>query len=504
MSDQNQAPGLIQALRVLRERWWIVAACAIVCVGAALAFSLRAEKQYSATSKLLFRQSNLSEQVGGTGPPADVDPEGTKATNVLLVTTRQVADAVRRDINTKLTADDLLGKVSVATEQNANIVDITITDPSPPFAARIANSWAQQFKNYSQRTARAKVAEGEDLIRQRLAALPTEAKTDRETLNAALTRLVTLESVQTGDADVVDTASVPTVPSAPSPKRDAAIALVLGLALGVGLAFLLNLIDRRIKNVEEFEALYGFRALSTIPERSRDPSSQKERQAALEPFRILRNGLTFLQIRSDVKVVLVTSAVPGEGKSTVAAGLARATALAGQRVVLVEADLRRPTFHQQFDLGADHRGLTAALVGGVPVRELLRNVLPGLRTLSVLPSGPLPPNSAELLRSAEMGMLLRELSQDADLVILDAPPLLPVADAQVLLDHPQVDGCLVVARAYRTTRDEVRRARAVLERHGLEGIGLVVNGVRELDGHYEYYGTSDHSAVSAARLPAQA
>jgi capsular exopolysaccharide synthesis family protein len=499
MSDQ-QAPGVVQALRVLRERWWVIVLAALVCTGTALAFSLSAEKEYTATSKLLFRESNLPEQVGGSSGPTDVDPEGTKATNVLLVTTRQVADAVRRATGVKLSADDLLGNVSVDTEQNANIVDINYTDPDPALAAKVANSWAQQYRNFSQRSARGKVQEGERLLRERLAQLPATATADRQQLNDALTRLVLLESVQTGNADVVDRAAVPSTPSAPSPKRDAMIALLLGLALGTGLAFLLNIIDRRVKNVEEFESLYGFRALSTIPERSRDPSSQKERQAALEPFRILRNGLSFLAVRRDVKCVLVTSAVPGEGKSTVAAGLARATALAGQRVVLVEADLRRPTFHQQFDLGPDHRGLTAALVGGVPARELLRTVLPGLRTLSVLPAGPLPPNSAELLRSAEMGMLLRELSQEADLVILDAPPLLPVADAQVLLDHPQVDGCLVVARAYQTTRDEVRRARAILERHGLEGVGLVINGVRELDGDYDYYGTSDHSASGAVRL----
>ncbi len=191
--------------------------------------------------------------------------------------------------------------------------------------------------------------------------------------------------------------------------------------------------------------------------------------------------------------MLVTSAVAGEGKSTVAAGLARAIALAGQSVVLVEVDLRRPTFHEQFDLGGDHRGLTSALVGGVPVAEVLRPVLPGLRTLRVLPSGPIPPNSAELLRSAEMSRVLQELRGEAEFLVLDAPPLLPVADTQVLLENPDVDACLVVGRAYVTTRDEVRRTRAVLDRHRLRNVGLVVNGTREVSDEYDAYGGPEPS-----------
>ena len=290
---------------------------------------------------------------------------------------------------------------------------------------------------------------------------------------------------------IVLSAEVPTVASSPKPKLDAVVGLVIGLALGLAIAFLVDLLDRRVKAPEEFEALYGLRSLTTIPERGRSPSSQAERTQALEPFRILRNGLNFLSPSSPIKVVLVTSAVPGEGKSTVAAGLARAVALSGRSCVLVEADLRRPTFAQQFDLGGDQRGLTTALVGGASPESLLREAVPGLRSLQVLPSGPLPPNSAELLRSAEMGSVLERLSQQADMVILDAPPLLPVADAQVLLDHPQVDACLVVARVYKTTREEARRTRAVIERLRLHNMGLVVNGIRELDSGYDYYGTEE-------------
>jgi len=191
--------------------------------------------------------------------------------------------------------------------------------------------------------------------------------------------------------------------------------------------------------------------------------------------------------------------VPGEGKSTVAAGLARTMALAGEQVVLVEADLRRPTFHEQFQFDRDPRGLTNALVGGASIRDLRRSALPGLRTLTVVPAGPLPPNPTELLRSPEMQAVLRELAEQVDMIVLDAPPLLPVADAQVLLDQPQVDACLVVARAFQTTREQARRARAILDRHPLRPVGLVVNGLREKDSGYDYYAPRDDDAPTPRR-----
>lgn len=494
-SDQS---GLVRTLRIVRERWWVIAITAVTLPVVALALALSGTKQYDATSKLLFRDNTLPEQVGGSSGPPDVDPEATKATRVLLITTSEVADRVRQRLKLGLSDDAVAGLVTVEPESNANIIDITARDPDPKRATTIANAWAEEFVAYSQDSARADVQAGLKLLQQRIAQLPPGDSTDRTALSSALGRLVLLEAVQTGDARLVGRASVPANPATPRPKRDAAIALVAGLMLGLGLAFLFDLFDRRVKSIEAFEEQYGFGALTSIPFQARTPSSQRDRQAALEPFRILRNALGLLGSGREVRVVMVSSASAGEGKSTVAAGLARAIALSGQRVVLVEADLRRPTFHQQFNLGDDPRGLTSALVGGVPVGELLRPVLPGLRTLTILPSGPVPPNSAELLRSPEFGALLSELSAEVDLIVLDAPPLLPVADSQILLDHPQVDACIVVARSYQTTRDEIRRARAILDRHRLRSFGLVVNGIREVDAGYAYYTSHEEPPVPAA------
>jgi capsular exopolysaccharide synthesis family protein len=276
------------------------------------------------------------------------------------------------------------------------------------------------------------------------------------------------------------------------------------LILGLALAFLLDLVDRRIKSVEDLESQYGLRALAAIPPPPASPQGQDAR-AAFEPYRILRNSIAFASLQRETRIVMITSAAIGEGKTTVAVNLARAAAVAGQRVVLVEADLRRPSFSRHFNLGTAGGGFTSAVVGGQPVADLLRGGVPGLRDLLVLPAGPLPPNSAELLLSGQTGVVLADLRAEADLVILDCPPLLPVADARVLLDRPEVDACILVAREYLTTRDQVRRTRAVLEQHRLYPLGLAVTGVRE-KGAYEYYGgESDGRRIRDVReMPAGA
>ncbi len=498
----HEQPGLVRTLRILRERWVIIVGTTIVAAVVAGAYSSTRPKEYTATSKLLFAPNTLAQQVGGVAQQPDSDPEATKATNILLVTTSTVANRVRTELH--LTPVDV-GSVSAVGESDANVVDINVTNSDPALAAKIANQWARAFVAYSRGNAIAQAKQAETTIQAKLNAMaPTNPQ--REGLVQAMAKLVLAEAAATSDASFVQAATVPTTPSSPKPKRDAVIAGALGLLLGIALAFLLNVFDRRLKSVDDFEELYGHQALTTLPERTKAPASARDRQAALEPFRILRTGLAFMSASQDIRVVMVTSAIPGEGKSTVSSGLARAAALAGQRVVLVECDLRRPTFHESFDLGDDPRGLTTALIGGVPVAELVRPVLHGLRALTVLPSGPTPPNAAELFHSSEMTAVLGDLADMADLVVLDCPPLMPVADSHVLLDNPQVDACLIVGRAYHTTRDAARGARAILDRRRLRRIGLVVNGLRDHTERYDYYGTTEDEPdpgqpeVTASRL----
>jgi succinoglycan biosynthesis transport protein ExoP len=487
--EGTQASPLWSALRVLRERWWVVVAVPLVTTAIAVGLASTATKSYEASSRLLIRESSLGGSLVGVPDQSTSDPQRLASTSLALVTSNAVGMRVKQALKLPDDPAALIGQTSVSAEPDSDLVSVTVSDTDPERAAKIANAFAQQFVAFRRDSDRETILQGERQLEQRIAALSASQTDRRRQLEDALAKLQALEVVQTGNAQVIDLAAVPTEPASPKPKRDAALGLVLGLALGLALAFLIEQLDRRVKTVEEFESLYRMRALTSVTDqqgRQSGSGAVRDRTAQLEPYRILRSSLAMLSPGGGPQIILVTSAVLGEGKSTVAAGLAEALALAGDSVILVEADLRRPSLHRHFPLEGDRRGLTTALIGGTPPSELLRSPIHSLRSLRVLPSGPLPPASAELLRSAEMSRLLEELKGMADVVILDAPPLLPVADAQVLLANQHVDACVVVARAFRTTRDEARRARAALDRHRIEQAGLVVTGLRQHETGYGY------------------
>ncbi len=498
-STSAEVPGLVRALRILRERWWLVVLCPIVTLAVAVAYVERQPKQYTAIAKLQFVSNSLPSQVAGVPGEQAIDPEGVKATNVQLVTTPPVAALVVKALKLKMTPAELLNDVSASNPQNDYIVNITVTDQDPQQAATIANAFAEQYVVYSEAQNVGQLVKGEQLITRKAEELPSGDTVDRANLRGLYQKLLLLQSVQTGNAHVVSTADVPTSPSSPKKKSTALIALVVGALLGIGIAFMLNLIDRRVKSWEEFEELYGAPALASIPRLPRRPRTARELELTLEPFRILHNGLSLLPHTHSIKKVLVTSAVSGEGKTSVALGLARAAAHSERQVILVEADLRRPSLEQRLDLDRSPRGLTSALHSGEDPLRLLRAPIPGLENFfRLLPSGPIPLNVTSLMDPVRLAEIFETLTSHADLVIIDSAPLLPVADTRVLLDGIDLDACLVIARAGVTTRDQVRRARLVFERRRLNAVGLVVNTLVEAAAGYEYYGIGEADALGSS------
>jgi succinoglycan biosynthesis transport protein ExoP len=488
-STPSEVPGIVQALRVLRERWWVIAICGVVAMLSALVYVERQPKQYTATSKLQFTSNNIPSQVAGVPESQSIDPEGEKATNLQLVTATPVATQVIKTLKLNTTAPELLEEVTASNPNNDYIVDVSVTDAQPHRAAAIANAFAEQYVVYSQQEKEAQLLRGEQLINQKLAQLPPGDTTDRANLRNLSQKLLLLQAVQTGNAKVVGTATVPGSPSSPKVKSTVLIALIVGLLLGVGLAFLLNLIDRRVKSLEELEQLYGLPAMASIPQLPRRMQTGREFEPALEPFRILHNGLSLVTHGRGVKAVLVTSAVAGEGKTTVALGLARASALSGQQVILVDADLRRPSLGAQMGL-ADSReeGLTTALFQGKDPLDLLSSPADEVDRLQVLTSGPVPLHATDMLRSDQLTEVFAALASAADLVVIDAAPLLPVVDTRTLLDEVAIDACLIVGRVGATTRDQTRRVRTVLDGRKLSGLGLVVNDPTETGTtYYGYY-----------------
>lgn len=487
ISPPTEIPGVVQAIRVLRERWWIIAICAIVSLLVAVIYVERQPKEYTATAALQFTANSLPSQVAGVPSNQSVDPEGEKSTNLQLVTTTPVAALVVKALQLKTTPADLLEQVSASNPRDDYIIDISATEQDPKLAADIANAFAQQYVVYSQQQNENQLIKGEQLINQRYAQLPLSDTVDRANLHALAQKLLLLKAVQTGNARVADTAAIPSAPSSPKKKTTAAAALVVGLLLGIGLAFLLNLLDRRVKSWDEFKELYGIPELASIPQLPHQPRTAGEREIALEPFRILHNSLSLLAPDHNVKTVLVTSAVAGEGKTTVASGLARAAALSGRRVILIEADLRHPSFRYQLPLEEGTPGLASALFYDEDPLELLQTPIAGLDRLRVLPAGRIPRNATNLLRPAALMEVIASLSSSADLIVIDSAPLLPVVDTRALLGEPSMDACLIVARAGKTKREEARRVRSVLDQTRPAGVGLVINALSEVTGGY-YYG----------------
>lgn len=486
----SEHSSLVDAVRVVRERWWLVVVCFVVSLGVSLAISLHAVKQYTASATLLIRPSNLTAVIDPTQAQGQdaASLARQQSDDASLTSSSPVAARVKRALGLRDSVSDLQGRVSTSVDSTNDLMDISVTDPDPARAARMANAFATALVGYLTESAQALLVTGQAKLQAELARLPANDP-GRSALAQGLKQVVALKAVTNGGAQVINPAEPPTSPSSPLIKRNAALGGIVGIVLGVVLAFLNDLFDRRIKTAEEIERLYGLPALASVPVRRRRPASEREAQAELEPFRILRDGLSYVSLRRDTRVVLVTSAVPGEGKTRVASGLARALAAANKPVALVEVDIHRPAIKSEFNLTSNGRGLMNAIVDGTSPLDFVEAV-PKLPALSVLPSGPFTPNSAELLRLPAMTNILSELAGAFQFVVLDGPPLLPVADAQVLLDNQVIDAVLVVARVGLTTRQQVRGAQAVLQRHPEKGLGLVVNWVREAPGGYYYRGST--------------
>jgi non-specific protein-tyrosine kinase len=295
----------------------------------------------------------------------------------------------------------------------------------------------------------------------------------------------TTEEIRSNALSIIDPASIPTSPIKPRKVLNIALGSMVGLMGGVGLAFLFENLDTRLHTVEQIERVTALRALGRIPYTRQEPRNIFLSGASpqREAFRHLRTGIYAAARGSPPHTFLVTSAEPGEGKSTIVTNLALALAQAGQRILVVDADLRRPTLHTNFQLSMTI-GLTSVVDGKLRLQDAVQDT--EVAGLSVLASGPLPPNPAELLGSRRMRALLAEMEPHFDMVLVDAPALLPVTDAAVVAS--MVDGVLLVVDCTRSTREAVRSACRELAGVGARVVGLVVNRVQS-PGHryYHYY-----------------
>jgi succinoglycan biosynthesis transport protein ExoP len=294
------------------------------------------------------------------------------------------------------------------------------------------------------------------------------------------------ENARRSTSRAIERATSPGGPIGTNKSRSLTLSLMLGLALGCSLAFLQEYLDDRIRTPDEVDRLLRLPVVGHIPrfsgEQPRLITALPAYSPIAESYRSLRTSISFAAIEAPLRTILVTSAHQGEGKSTTAVNLAIAMAMEGRRVILVDADLRRPSLHRALELPMAP-GLTDVLVGSQAVEKALQATeLPGLR---VLTSGPIPPNPAEILNSGLMTALIGELQEKADVVLFDTPPCLPVTDAQVLAS--KVEGVLLVAALGETKKAELKQARELFDRAHARTIGLIFNKIQKGSGSYSYY-----------------
>jgi capsular exopolysaccharide synthesis family protein len=479
------------ALAVLGRRWAVLAACVLACVLVALVLHARRDQTYSATASVAFNVASLSNTALDVNTSSG-DPARTAATNVLIARSNEVASAVAKELSAAGDAGSVLSGVSVSAAPNADVLDISAEKATPQEAQAVANAFARQYIAFEAKSQIESIDQAEATLQAQLASLP-KGSVRAAAVSSSLQRLAQLRAVANGDAQIISRAGAGS-PTGLSLKTSLALAILIGLALGLAIVFVLEAVDRRLTRIEDLEAEYQLPALTAVPQSGFRAPLAIDRRQSLEPYRILRSVLDISAADRSVFTVLVTSAVPGEGKTTAAVDLAQAVALTGRSVTLVELDLRRPTFSRHLPL-EPRRGVTTVLSGRATLSEVLVTPFKDLPSLTVLPSGQLPSNPSELLGSEELEDLLTRLTHRGEgvgrMLVIDAPPLLPVADTQVLLNSAAIDTVLVVTRSGRTRREEIRDARSILNRHLLQPLGLIVTGVRDAPKRYGYEPLTD-------------
>ncbi len=453
-------------LRILRAHWIVVILATVLGAAGAFGWSMLQPRVYTADSTGIVTAGAPDETTGGALINNQLAQSRVKS-YLNLGSWRAVAEHAIDELGLDVSPESLVARVTVTNPVDTTALRVTATGPTPQEAQQLAEAWMKGM------------ATEINVLEGGTATQPAQL------------RLV-----------VGDSARLPTSPSSPNVRLNVMIGTLIGLALGIGYAFLRHTLDRRVRHPRDIERETGVSVIGTLP-LEKDLSDARQvidfsaatvegvSHHTIEAMRELRTNLQFIDVDNPPKVIVVTSSVPGDGKSTVAVNLASSLAAAGHWAVLIDCDLRRPVVADIFDLPKEV-GLTDILAGRVEMADAAYRPRPDT-PLAVIPAGRIPPNPSELLGSQRMRDFVRGLSEQAT-VILDSPPVLPVTDAAVLA--ASADGVIVVASSGRTTFDMLSRAIANVQRTKGRVLGVVLNRVPRRGAESAYYGREYYGAYT--------
>ena len=462
MQEDSATFNLEQALGILRRRVLLVALCVLVVGGAAYAYSKHQAKKYTTSASLTFSNNQLSQQVAGLQAVATGNPLAQQASNIERVRLGDMAAKTAKVLGHGLTALQVANALSISGQGESSVVSVSATTTSPVLSAEIANTYVREFAREQKVASQAYFKSATDLVAKQLRSLEPKQRTgiDGLKLQDRLQSLGLLAKLDFGGVQVAQEAPVPVSASSPKTGTNTILGCLIGLVVGLALAFLLERLDRRVRQPGELEQVYGLPTLGLVPKSRALARPARDVQANRvllqgddgEAFRLIRARLRYLGLNRSLRAILVVSADLGEGNTTVARHLAATAARMGSRVLLLEADLRRPALAGRLALEPGP-GLADVLIGAITVGEAIQSIQLGApdgapdqeRTLDVLTAGSITPaNPAELIESPQMEGLLAQVKFEYDLVVIDVPPLTTVSDAFPLLAH--VDGVAIVGR----------------------------------------------------------
>jgi tyrosine-protein kinase len=520
-------------INVIIARKWIIIGVTALVVVAALVFSLLQDPVYESRVMILTDINRAGESASDSIFSLFYgDPQEFIQTQAEIIGTRTLARAVydRLEYNYEElqyqreegedvfipdsvpSAEELRSSVSVERSQNTNVFEIAVTNGDPLLARDIAQAYADEYILDRQLAAIKQISDARKEVWNRITELETQISEIAQEvkqytpenippdLQAQASQAVSLwatlyekymslrisEALGQRGLEVIEVAE-PGAKVSPRTTRNTILAIFLGLILGVGMAFLVDYLDDTLKTREDFERYYNSSIIGEIARAT--PGGEEEREViyftrpdspAAEGIRNLRTNVQFLNLDGSSRLLMVTSSSPEEGKTSVAVNLGAALSEMGRKVLVVEADLRRPVIGK-FLVEKSEKGLTDVIMGTASLEEVI--VDSGNDNLHVLMSGPKPPNPAELVSSQAMQDLLHRLREGFDYVIVDAPPVLAVSDAIAMAS--MMDGVLVVASHNIATRDGARHTVEMLGRVETRILGVVINNV-EMTGRYGY------------------